>query len=444
MDFGFIAHEQPDIAMTKDSSSDRSFLEIIRGLQPGVVSTNISNLRRMSEETKDVACEIYNENTYMEFHGLLCELLDRFRISLRKVEEVQVEMSAHRCDSDKTMLVLKNAVILGTHLRAMVRSAAMEKHLKSIAHLLDVDGGKLSMETTDEGVEDEDDEGAEDLVLKPYSMFKDKLILPWQSYKDWLRLTTLYFDAMIILSTHMLILSPTDDIDIKILAPSLPDQRMLPWKELLRHNRYFPELPNDPEQPSSEDLISFLTFDFDTTEGTPNERAEGKKRKGRVGKREGISIEVVNSLQNLVNRQESSDNVTIDETIDLIIEQMKPMNNCAPPGWGEYNGAILRQLSLLKAPKLTPQGRLTLSRKTLEMLETLRGHSSLHQRLKEGTPLSRGDSFSGTRHCEVCIASICSLSEQPGSHDSRLGPILSECSVSHIFMPYSNVCQITM
>jgi hypothetical protein len=288
-------------------------------------------------------------------------------------------------------------------------------------------------------------------------MYKGRLVLPRQSYKDWLRLTTLYFDAIAILSDHVSSLSsPTDvnrdiDVDIKILVPSLPDQKMLPWKELVRHELYFPKLPDEPasEQTSSEDIITFLESDFDTVTGRitdwHNERAEGikgKKGKGKVGKRESVGIdEVVRSLRKFVDQQVASEVINLDGTIDSVIDEVNCMNDCLSPGWCEYfTITILEQLRALKGRVTslqTLQCRLTLSREILEMVVSLRDHSesSLFQQLKEDTPLSRGDNFLGTGHCEALI----SLSGLSGSH--TLGAS-NEIKVSLIFMPFSNVCLI--
>lgn len=448
--------EQPNI-VENDKNPDRHFIRNIRTL-PNTLNTDISNLRKAAEESNGGVtepCEIYNENTYMEFHGLLCELVERFNSSLEEVKKLQAKMpstASGLLDSEKIKSALLSVMILGQYLKAMVRSAALEKHLRTISHLLDVDSddGKSSMATTDEDAED--DEDADDPVLKPYSIYQGQPTLPWQSYRDWLRLTTMYFDAIAILNKHVRSFSSSTDLNfnIKILAPSLPDQKMLPWKELLRHKVYFPELPNDPDQPSSEELITFLTSDFDTgqiTEATRNEKVERTKGKKDKCTRVGVGVDlVVKSVRDFINQLESviaANGIDLGDTkaIDSIIGQLKSLNNCASPGCGEFTTTIFEQLQALKCHCPTPQLRLTRSKKILDMLETLRGHSSLYQKLKEGTPLSRGDTFSGTRHCEAWIASLNNLFGRPELHDSPLVEILSEFAVSPIFMPFSNVCQ---
>jgi hypothetical protein len=103
------------------------------------------------------------------------------------------------------------------------------------------------------------------------------------------------------------------------------------------------------------------------------------------------------------------------------------------PGWEEYyTSTILVRLEDLKSPELPRQAQLIYIKLIVEMLETLRLHSILYQKLKEGTPLTLGKGFSGTCHCEVYIASLI----------SQRHPGLDEFAVSHIFMLCSNVCPI--
>lgn len=451
MDFEFVEH--PSTATTGSNSKhpDRLLFDAINALAG--TTDRIPNLTQMAKDMQKTPREIYNKDTYMEFHWLLCSMLNRFHQSLTTLKNLHEQ----RETPDSKILDLKSLgdikdilnfiMVHGRCLRAIVRSAAVEKHLKTIAHLLEVDDEKLGMPSREDEIELH--------VLKPYSMYQGQPLLPWQSYRDWLRLTVLYFDATVILRDHVhsLLLSHID-IDIKILSPRLPDedQKMLPWKVLLRHKLYFPELPNAPEQPSAEALISFLTSDFNVvavTEGTGNQREEGNSIKGKKGKgtllekTKSVSIEqVIESVMSLKEKQESAiavEGVNIDgwtKAVDSVIDQMTLVKNCSSPGGDEYTTAIFEQLKTLKNNDLTPQYRLSRTREILDMFEALRGHSLLYQMLKEGTALSRGDRFGGTRHCEVCIASLLA---EPGPDDSQFGEIRRDFRVSHIFILCLNV-----
>jgi len=384
--------EPPHMATTR--SNDSLFIEILSQL---IKFMDIPNLQlAKGAEVAETPCEIYNKETYVEFHRVLCELLKSFHKSLTKLHTCRGEMLEKGMRDAGDLLQIREYLndvrVWGRSLRAMVSGAAIEKHLKTIAHLLEVDDGKspsTTEEDTDVGATTEED--TEFDALRPYSIHHNQPLLPWQSYKDWLKLMVIYFDAAYILSGHITRLVKrrsisTDidfDIDIKILAPSLPTQKMLPWKELLLHEIYFPELPRNPEQPSAAELVKFLTSNFDAvTEGTRNESEERitikrivSEGKGRLQKRKTtFSIEeVLRLVKNLKEQQELA--VAVDTTaIDLVIERMSSLNNCSSPGWGEYTSTIIEQLKALKRPELTRPVRLVQMRGIVEMFETLTAH----------------------------------------------------------------------
>ena len=467
VDFKFIEHPSTATTGSNGTHPDQLLLEMI----PLLPAEDIPNLRQIAKDVVKTPHEIYNKDTYMEFHRLLCRVLSRFHLSLTTLKGLQEQKKMQDSEGlQKINKVLNSAMVSGQCLRAMVRSNVIEKHLKTIAHLLEVVDEKSWMLTP------ADEEEIEFDALKPFSMSQGQPLQPWQSYNDWLRLIILYFDSTVILRDYVESFPSESPINIslKIFSARLPDQdqKMLPWKVLLRHNLYFPELPNDPEQPSAEALISFLTDDFKrpvvTAAGTRDEREEedsigikgkkgkgdrfdardereegdsigikGKKSKGNwFEKPKGVSIEVVlMSVQKLIDQQESAiaaggvDDCT--EGIESVTDQMGLLKNCSSPGGGVYIESISDRLKALKNCDLTPKNRLTQTREILDMFETLRGHSLLYQMLKKDTPLSHGGPFSGARHGEVCLAS--SLAE-PGPHDSGFTEIRSNFAVSHIFM----------
>jgi hypothetical protein len=146
--FEFI--ELPDIETT--NKDDHSFLSIIPSLK---TKTDISNLKQMAgERAKNSGLNmptIYNKNTYMEFHRLLCEFLRYFHSSLTKLENLQSELRAKlqreprsigHNNLEEIKAGLEAVSVYGRHLRAMVKGPAIKMHLKTIAHLLDVDKGQ--------------------------------------------------------------------------------------------------------------------------------------------------------------------------------------------------------------------------------------------------------------------------------------------------------------
>jgi hypothetical protein len=125
---------------------------------------------------------------------------------------------------------------------------------------------------------------------------------------------------------------------------------------------------------------------------------------------------------------------------ESIIKKMHLFKNYSLPEWGAYTLTIEEKLKALihshKSSSHSPQLRLDMIREIVKNFVTLRRHSVLYENLKDGSSLSRGLGFRGTRHCEVCIASLVG---KPGPTEYK--ELLSGFSVSHIFMLCLDVCQ---
>ena len=109
----------------------------------------------------------------------------------------------------------------------------------------------------------ESEDNSKFCLLKPYSTDShDKPLLPWKSFHNSLRLMVHHFDAIHVVNNHLinLDLPSPNNISIQILYPPLPDESMLPWKQLLENEKYFPPIPHTRNQPSTTELITFLTL----------------------------------------------------------------------------------------------------------------------------------------------------------------------------------------
>ena len=97
--------------------------------------------------------KIYNENTYVEFHLLLCKLLYQFKDSLERLHNLQGESPT----VERILMHLTRVWVLGHYLKTMARSAAIETHLQSISNILIVNTNKSWMPDSEfEEVEDTD------------------------------------------------------------------------------------------------------------------------------------------------------------------------------------------------------------------------------------------------------------------------------------------------
>jgi hypothetical protein len=169
-----------------DRNTDRPFIRAIPFLAEHT-KTKIPNLKCAVDLTQTQPIDIYNEITYMEFHNLLCELLSKFGVSLTELKDVQ----DGNHDLEEILKALNKVRVFGHYLRTMVASSAVEKHLRTISHLLVVDTRKMwTTEPAEPKSEDVDFQR-----LKPYSMRKGKPLLPWESYRDWLKLMVHNFDV---------------------------------------------------------------------------------------------------------------------------------------------------------------------------------------------------------------------------------------------------------
>jgi hypothetical protein len=456
MTFPFIEH--PDVLATRRDGScrDQFFLDAIPMLAECSM-TKIPNLEKVAQLAREnKPFEVYNNDTYMEFHKLLCELLKCFRGSLTELVDLKTR------DVAKIRQALNDVRILGDLLWTMVRGSAIEKHLQTIAKFLDTQervAGVYKEAVDKEGVVgvdkegvvdeeedvdlDDDEEDIEFVVLKPYSICRGKPLQPWESYRDWLRLQIIYFDA-IQTSTRYVSSFPSADVSIKILTPSLPSTDMLPWSDLLTDARYF-------TQPLGRELFDCLSqFAFDQpemnleAEGSREKRGEGSKEKksednkekkgesskekkgegskekkgggskGEKGKgREekdnkattgkGTEFErAIKSVKRMQRMQESE----IDTLVNSAANQMASLKNCplSPPD-RESPEELRKRVLQLKARHLPSNDRINIINSILQRLNTMKVQSLLYQKLRTGTPLCCGKRFSGTRHCEACIGS---------------------------------------
>jgi hypothetical protein len=264
--------------------------------------------------------------------------------------------------------------------------------------------------------------------VKPYSTKShDKPLLPWESFHDWLRLMVHHFDAIHVLDSHLMSLNLPSPIDIfiKIIYPSLLDEHMLPWKELLENEKYFPPIPHTCNQPSAAEFITFLTLS--TLDGNGN----GVKE----------LIEDINTIKLKQTLAITAGTVYVDFTLDIgkLTEQVKELKDFSSAGWEDFIVDILQQVEALSDS--TTQSRLSQLDCILNMLENLKGSFLLYKKVQPGTSLSLGMGFSGSGHCEVYAAVLNSLSGTPGPHNDLSENLLEEFKVSHISVPCSNLCQ---
>lgn len=416
--------------MTRKSygGNDQLFLDHIPFLAQ-VADTKIPNLEKTAQAAmKKEPFNLYNEDTCMEFHELLCELLERFHQSLKKLKNVQklkVKERKEGAHSDQAEIVkaLNQVLALGVALRAMVRGGAIEVHLATITPFLEVMTGKFWP------LAHKSEEDAEFHLLKPYSTDgRNEPLLPSKSYHDWLRLMVHHFDAILVLDNHLISLDlPPTEISIKILYPSLPDDKMLPWKQLLNNENYFPPIPITPDQPSAAELITFLTSSTIDKDG--NNIEDLIKDVDAIKKKHTESIDKTGTVY-----------VGFTTDIEILTEDMNALKDSSSAGWKDCVVDILEHVEALRSDS-TAHVQLSWLEVISNMLENLKGSFSLYRRVQPSSPLSLGTGFTGAGHCEVYAAISNSLSGIPGPHVGLSEETLEEFKASHISVPcFLNLC----
>jgi hypothetical protein len=397
--------------------------------------------------------DIYNKDTCIEFHLLLCEYLAKFKVSLDCLQELKLKEKGDKKPEEKGELILnddleklqkpekegdqkpeeeKGKVILdalrdvhiaGYYLRTMVTSSVIEAHLQSIESYLEVDTRKSW--TPDPDLEDsEDADLAEFQRFKPSSKRRGEVVSTWESYRDWLRLMVHYFDAAEELTSHVKTIGKDlDTISISILSPPQSDNSILPWFDLLIDERFFPTVYG---KTTGKEFVDFLNS---TPEVTKCDVDELKK--------------VTKATLSLKGDLESSLPAQLIDKIDKLTEQMK---NFGVPSL-DFDEICEEVLAL----KQTEDPRAQIQT-IVNMLSVLSRQASFYSQLREG-PIHTGLKPIGTYHCEAYMASLFALwDENTGklvgdfeelnmTHDlSRIKDIVKEIKASHVFMHHLNLC----
>ena len=419
------------IEETPFDENDLLFLDDIPILAQ-TATTKIPNLKKMAQAAeKKEPFNLYNKDTCVEFHELLCEMLERFHKSLNGLKEIQKLKVTKRKDAtwldesdrEEIMNHLLKVTALGRTLRGIVRGSAIKAHLTTIAPFLEVKIGKFwpMVDVSESSSED----NSEFHLLKPYtidinSRHGSEPLLPWKSFHDWLRLMVHHFDAVHVLDNYLMELnfSPIDtDISIKILYPSFPDNLMLPWKEVLENEKYFPAIPLTPDQPSVAELIDFLT--------SPTLDEDENSVKDIIGD--------VAAIKDKIKTRAIYMDLAFTMDIQALTEGMDDLKDSSSTGWKDYVVDILRQVAALGKDSTTDD-RLSRLESISNMLEILNASFSFFKKMKPGDPLSTKYGFDGVGHCEVYAAVLNSLSATPGlgSYTSLSEQVLNEYGVSHL------------
>jgi hypothetical protein len=420
--------------------------------------------------------DLYNEETYADFHSILSELLELLLRSLDELKVMHHKFGGNALSPKQlndTQAKIDFIGIIGTLLRLLVKGRAIKKCLHSVVGFLPDRAAGLSAKADDrtdddelremsDGEDDEvddevddeadgevDDEADGDLVPGHDSgAIKIQLDPKSQACMKSLNLVVVYFDALLVLSRFVKnenSRSVNVKINIKVLLLPCPskDTRMLPWRMLLEHETYFPGKPS----PSAKQIIEFLEPLESSTKATDDQESsqqsqkaskksqkaskksqkaskkmsDNQKSSGKKSQKKPTEVCPESIAGNLASlqRDTNADIKTFTDQITQAIDSLKTLHyGDATPGSIPYIDKIIKRLQSIKnSLAIYPSSMSDMYEEVnsvIGMLRTLGDNARLERMiLRAGSSLDTGVGFKGTVHAEACIASYCTFTD-PG------------------------------
>jgi hypothetical protein len=407
-------HQEPNRAGIK---SDRLLLSNFLSVAARKLRTKIPKIEeQIALVEAEQPFKLYTKETCIEFHELLCELLERFEAAvtaLSSSRDPSGDVPIEESEQFKTKLV---AVLLnGYALQKISRGSAIENHLKTIAPLLcdhrrAQEDMKAMPEMNDMEVNEERDdelEGVQPAVIQP-----DGEPMPlWKSYRDWLRLMVVHFDAAEILVAH--ITGPHfnhDNISIKILVSPPVGQAMLPWQTLLKDSALFPmqsacstlDVLDYAAHPTNDGILKFLEI---AVSSNPQDAWNSAKTAAKA-----IAKLKPDSTQ---------------AAFGCAIKKIELLGKSGLPGWHEYTAKIILNLENLKTTVPASPDHVAL------VCDITRAVHSLRDSAKFFADLKGPQIFKGSLHCEACLASLLAFSFDSIKVDTKYEDISEQLEVGY-------------
>jgi hypothetical protein len=396
--------------------------------------------------------DLYNKETYTDFHSILSELLNLLLSSLGELKDMHHDPKKVKLFETKAKIEF--IAMVGTLLRMLVKSQAIRKCLHAIARFLSdrAAGVKAAVDNKTDDNDDELDrkeeeeelygnvEGDEDELERDGEhdvMEHGGASVKSQSCLKLLNLGIVYFDAILVLQQFVLKQrndSVNVNINIKVLLlPQSQQESMLPWKTLIQHKTYFPGKPS----PSSDQILQFLMSRASSTGSqntTDNEKPSKKDQKSskkdqksskkdqksskkdqKSSKKDQhgpdeVNPESVSAKLRTLQYDLGSGAKSFSDVVGFVNSTVSSMEmlQYASPGSAKYIKRIIDKLQLLASGVYTDKEDLkTEINAILGMLRTLGLNTKLERLLREGSPLDKGVGFKGSLHAEACVAAYC-------------------------------------
>lgn len=383
---------------------------------PDMLQTSIPKIKLICGQLppKGKPFQLYTSETCMEFHNLLLELLDSFQLSLRKLKPFRGK-PVH--DPDLFRKLLRKILVYGFALLSIARGNAIEMHLQSIEGLL-ADHRRANVKPSpmpeEEDMEKDGTMAEEELEVVQPLLSDTGLPMPlWKTYRDWLRLMVVHFDAVNILMRFVAHKSPSQTaISVKILVAPTVDNGLLSWSDLLNDPKLFPVGNTTSSGPTNQDLLDFLMT------------ALAKIKTARKYASSGLAAQKYWNERNLKNKSKQ------------IIQQLHSLKNLS-----DYVGSVDDICELVTKRNADeaagkPEDSAVvddITNKIQSLCDTLDKECE-RVRFPFNLEMTK---FLGTLHCEACLTSILHNDTRDNMTDDRYKEVLDKtvvgCRFSNFF-----------
>ena len=396
-----------------DYLDDRQFLGWVHNLarrNRGFRDTYPKIVHQAMLAVENEPFQLFTEDTYKEFHHLLIDFLEKFQGHLTKLSD---SCSPTNLPTQDFKRHLGSVFLFGRGLQHLSRTLALRRYLKNF-RLQDFLAESLEQ---DEECENPDERDEELQAVRPFVTAEDsegKVVgqIPlWQSYDNWLRLLVAHFDAVEILSRHFDRLPHLrQTLSLNILVAPVVDKALLPWRDLL-NSRHFPPATL-PCVITTDEIRQFLHKALCPSSKSLDFVQLIKTTHGEWGKR-----------KSLLPTDAQFDNIR-KVTRSYIKKWPKDM----PEGWLKSQSRLIEMLDKLvgeSGDKVKTIDTIT------NMIESLFGSVSIILRMETATIKKKG--FSGTLHCEACLASLLTSRNIEDIQDEEFEQILAQMKVVMFF-----------
>ena len=422
-----IGQEQPNPSVHSDERKhDVKFLEFLLAAQT-IVGSQIAQkapllceLARAVQKDENHPFQLYTRETCQEYHNVLMEALHQFETYLVKL------LALEKGQSSALQECLYAILTYGNLLMKISLGSAVAQHLKTIEAVLRIHHRAHSEGADDDSEHDGDqlEEPDDDLIaVQTYVVDENGVPRPlWKSYMDWFRLILSLFESVEIICAYITLKPDLPIVFRLVVPPEDPalDRQMLPWKELLSDPDLFPTSASDSDEPTSEttnaEIIEFITNSINSLPDPVRKVQDRITATMPVPKLRIICRRLATNILAVTPK------LPTDSPVYPFKEASMAILAKILPNLALLNPAVVKKVTdhrpYLYDCSLAPKAIAGLD-EINKLLRNLDDATRFFHYLK-----TMDNNFTGTLHCEACLASLAASSVQHGAR-----PILKDLAV---------------